>query len=436
MKTILYVLSEFPVASETFVTTEIKAIERQGHRVVPVCLIRRDEPCQAGDEGLAECFLSLADVSVITLLNCLILWVFDVVVALLKGDEYLSSLLSAWRFAQQQEGVRTRSVLLNGFKLMCLLKRHQGQHIHCHFAWSPAVMGITAARLSGVSVSFTSHGSDVYKTPQNLQSKLQNADFVVAVCKRMHDEFQAISPETPVVHIPCGVDTQTFYPRYSCSDKQGSPKEKKNQKTNNQEKNNKLLFLGRLSETKGLPDLIQAMTQLPATTHIDIAGAGPMQQQLTEQVEQLGLQQQVHFLGAVSRQWVSEHISAYQALVLPFCKTSEGIMDTGPLVLKEAMASKIPIVTTDLMATGEILDEYSGWIAKHNDPHSLACTLQQLLDDLADPDKGQQRIHLKTGLAYHQVKTRFSADVCAAQLSRQFQAVGAAKWVEEVRHEN
>ena len=419
MKTILYVIPEFPVASETFITTEIKAIERQGHRVVPVCLKRRDEPCQAGDETLNERFLSLSDVSFVAVAKYLILWGFQLLFALLKGDEYLLSVWAAFLFAREQKGVSTRSVLFHGMKVSYLVWHFRAQHIHCHFAWSPAVMGITAARLSGISVSFTSHGSDVYKTPQNLQSKLQNADFVVAVCKRMLDEFQTMSPETPVVHIPCGVDTHSFHPAHS--DKP-------------QGKNNKLLFLGRLSETKGLPDLVNAIAKCDADIEIDIAGDGPMKQSLQEQVAELGLHQQVHFIGAVSRQWVMTHITDYQALVLPFCKTADGIMDTGPLVLKEAMACKVPVVTTDLMASGEILDPHCAWVARHNDADDLARVLNQLVEDLSQAD-GQQRIRAKTGLAHHKLTCCFSANVCASQLSRQFESAHAGYQVEVMHHE-
>ena len=45
----------------------------------------------------------------------------------------------------------------------------------------------------------------------------------------------------------------------------------------------------------------------------------------------------------------------YSALIAPFCVAKNGDRDTGPLVLKEAMACGLPVLTTTLMGANEIV---------------------------------------------------------------------------------
>jgi glycosyltransferase involved in cell wall biosynthesis len=95
--------------------------------------------------------------------------------------------------------------------------------------------------------------------------------------------------------------------------------------------------------------------------------------------QEFGVAGCVQFLGGVSRQWVRDNCASYAAMVLPFCKVEGGIMDTGPLVIKEALALKLPLLTTDIMATGEFVDSNSAFISNSSDPEDLARTLLKLL---------------------------------------------------------
>ena len=54
-------------------------------------------------------------------------------------------------------------------------------------------------------------------------------------------------------------------------------------------------------------------------------------------------------------------------------------MDTGPLVIKEALALKLPLLTTDIMATGEFVDSRCAFVSQSSNPDDLARTLLKLL---------------------------------------------------------
>jgi len=431
MKKIAYVIPTFPVASETFITTEMKALKSLGHEVQGICFERSAEACQVGDEEISAAMIDLRYVTVPSLISLIF-------IVILK---FFSSGWKGIQFACEQQGIRPRSLVLQGFKLAYVSRKLRCEHIHAHFALCSTATAIVAARLLGLGVSFTSHGSDVYKTPSDLSLKLQNADFSVAVCKRMQNDFNLINPAAQVYKVPCGIDMQFF-----------------NQKIHTDvmsvNENTSLLYLGRISETKGILHLIQALAKLPESFRpsIDIAGDGPMKTEAEQMTNDLGITQSVNFLGSVSRVWVQKNCSQYSAMVLPFCKVEGGIMDTGPLVIKEALALKLPLLTTDIMATGEFADTSCAFISQSSNPEDLARTLLKLLislnhivlteTDLKALEKTlgprveelyallqhphpSDIIDEKVEVGYHKVMTQFSSKEQGLALSKMFQQCGS-----------
>lgn len=432
MKKIAYVIPVFPVASETFITTEMKALMSCGHEVQGICFEHRDEACQVGDEAIQKSMLDIRNIKIksLTLLILKVLFYFR---------------RSGWRavrFIFSQRGIRSRSLLLQGLKLAYIVDKAGCEHIHAHFALCSTATAIVAARLLGLTVSFTSHGSDVYKSPCDLALKLQNADFSIAVCKRMQIDFKNFTPMARVFNVPCGIDVAFF----DKSNKTFSF----TQRSIKSDTTKKLLYLGRISETKGVLHLIQAIAKLPKhlRPNIDIAGDGPMKLESERMVRDLGISNSVTFLGSVKRSWVQKNSSNYAAMVLPFCKVEGGIMDTGPLVIKEALALKLPLLTTDIMATGEFVDSNCAFVSQSSNPEDLARTLLKLLislnyivlndqdlkglknklglrvealNELLKLSKPSDIINKKVEYGYQKVMTQFSSRQQGLALSKIFQ---------------
>jgi glycosyltransferase involved in cell wall biosynthesis len=128
-----------------------------------------------------------------------------------------------------------------------------------------------------------------------------------------------------------------------------------------------LVFVGRLDSQKGVDVLLEALATLPAEKRPEIAivGAGAERPSLEEQSRRLGLDECVRFVGwqANPRAWM---LSA-DALVLP--SRWEGM----PNVVLEAMVLGKPVIATDVEGVRDLIDDgVHGWIARPNDPHSLA----------------------------------------------------------------
>ena len=74
MKKIAYVIPAFPVASETFITTEMKALMDVGHEIQGICFERKKEACQVGDEKILATMLNTNDVSFLSLMSLFFLF--------------------------------------------------------------------------------------------------------------------------------------------------------------------------------------------------------------------------------------------------------------------------------------------------------------------------------------------------------------------------
>ncbi|WP_454751835.1 glycosyltransferase [Cupriavidus necator] len=104
------------------------------------------------------------------------------------------------------------------------------------------------------------------------------------------------------------------------------------------------LYVGRLSEGKGLDTLLEAFAGLlpamPAAT-LRLAGSGPMAERLPERIDALGLDGAVMLLGSVNGAALEAEYDRATCLVLPSYSEPWG------LVVNEALAHGCPAVVSD-----------------------------------------------------------------------------------------
>ncbi|TCS42376.1 glycosyltransferase [Reinekea marinisedimentorum] len=349
MKTIGYVLGDFPVLSETFIGNEMRALQDRGFGIAPFAFASNPEQGQPIDKPLAE---QTQKIIAVPTVKALAMW----------GKNAANS-ARALSFVQQQTGLPKKSLIKSAGQLAYLASQANCSHLHAHFALHTAATAIVAAKLLGCTVSFVGHGFDVYVSPTDLALKLQHASFAVAVCEDMQQLFQQLAPKQQVPLIPCGIDPSRYELRTPASH------------------NQRLLFIGRLAEKKGLPDLLSALAMMPEKNRpgLDIVGDGPLREQLQQQIQALGLKRQVQLLGAKPAEWFIENAASYAALCAPFCKAENGDRDTGPLVVKEAMALGLPVICSEFMGCREILTEDSGTFTLPNAPYNIASAIEKNL---------------------------------------------------------
>jgi glycosyltransferase involved in cell wall biosynthesis len=133
-----------------------------------------------------------------------------------------------------------------------------------------------------------------------------------------------------------------------------------------------------LTNQKGLFVLLDAAAILRdkgANSVFFIAGDGPLRAELERKTHQLGLEHVVNFLG-----WVPNAAEKLLHSLDVFCQSS--LWEANSIVLLEAMASGLPIVTTNVGESRHVIEQdHNGLIVKPGDPEGLAEALARMIDD-------------------------------------------------------
>jgi glycosyltransferase involved in cell wall biosynthesis len=151
------------------------------------------------------------------------------------------------------------------------------------------------------------------------------------------------------------------------------------------------LAVGRLEIQKAYPVLLKAMSLLPADDSVLlICGQGSLRAELETVAAKLGVASRVRFLGM--RKDVPKLMNAADGMVLS--SDIEGL----PLVLLQAGASALPMVSTDVGGNGEaVIDGENGWLVPPQSPQRLARAMARLMslavaERRAMGEKGRQRV--------------------------------------------
>ncbi|KAF7771190.1 hypothetical protein PCIT_a4246 [Pseudoalteromonas citrea] len=346
MKHIGILVPSFPVASETFVVTEINALVASGHQVTVITFEKMGESPALSHE---------VNVTVVAkpTTSELALSIFNI-----------PKLVRGVMSATKMKSISTSSLVAYGYSIANIIKQKNIGHLHCHFMHGSLAYGIVGAKLANITVSSIGHGHDVYVNQSDIPQKLSLCDFSVAVCQDMANQFSRHT-HSKVKLLHCGINLERF-----------------NQAPAGAYSDVKLLFIGRLVEKKGLHFLMPALknTLLTHQISLDIVGDGPLMNDLKFMVEALGIKEHVNFLGRKPPTWIADNTKNYSALVAPFCIARNGDRDTGPLVLKEAMGSGIAVLTTELMGAKEIVNQKVGMKCKPSDIMDLTRMLSQFCD--------------------------------------------------------
>ncbi len=138
-----------------------------------------------------------------------------------------------------------------------------------------------------------------------------------------------------------------------------------------------VVFVGSLIKKKGPQDLIQALED-PALSDIRLVmvGDGILREELTEKCREAGLTGRVDWQGLRSQKEVAAILRSCDILCLP--SYTEG----KPNVIKEAMASGLPVIATPVGGIAELVEDgVTGRLFSPGDVHALRECLKALAAD-------------------------------------------------------
>jgi glycosyltransferase involved in cell wall biosynthesis len=133
-----------------------------------------------------------------------------------------------------------------------------------------------------------------------------------------------------------------------------------------------LLMAANDPRKKGLDAALGALQRLPPQHHLLLAGKPDQHTHYRAEAQRLGLTQRLHFLGPVA-----EMPQLYTACDLLLHPT---LQDAYPMVVLEAMAHGLPVVTTPAPYNGlsaQLQHLQHAWLLPPNDPEALAQACRQ-----------------------------------------------------------
>lgn len=137
----------------------------------------------------------------------------------------------------------------------------------------------------------------------------------------------------------------------------------------------KIVFIGRLIESKGVKNLFDIAIKSPKAKFI-FAGPGPLFEELKNRIKK-GKIKNISVLGQISYYRVRKLLESSDIFVYPSFH-SEGL----PLSLMEAGASGIAVLATDVGGIGEIIiHNKTGILVKPKDEEDFKDSLQRLIED-------------------------------------------------------
>jgi glycosyltransferase involved in cell wall biosynthesis len=201
-------------------------------------------------------------------------------------------------------------------------------------------------------------------------AQCNDVDALVVPSQAMLDVLLGYGVRKPAWVIPTGIELGQFSqgdgPRFRAS--YGIPLDRP-----------VLVHVSRLAFEKNIDFLIRMLARVKAqvpSVLLVVAGEGPARRGLEAQARELGLADNTRFLGYLDRDGALEDcFSAGAAFVFASRTETQG------LVLLEAMALGVPVVSTAVMGTREVLGEGRGSLIVEEDEQAFADKCVRILTD-------------------------------------------------------
>ncbi|GJL52638.1 glycosyltransferase family 4 protein [Candidatus Nitrospira salsa] len=249
-----------------------------------------------------------------------------------------------------------------------LMKQHAYDLNHTHFIFPDGILAQILQKLTGLPYMITAHGSDVpgynpdrFKIQHKIFSPLwksvvRNSERIICPSGSIQSLIHTIAPTIRTCIIPNGINIDTFNP--------------------SRNKLNRVLIVTRMFERKGVQYLLKALENLDYHYEVHIVGDGPYLKTLRGQVDEKNLD--VRFWGFLDNQSqeIRELYETSRIFVFP------SVSENFPIVLLEAMAAGMAIITTEGTGCAEVVGKSAVFI-KPRDSESIKNALQHLIADEA-----------------------------------------------------
>src|SRR5262245_29456929 len=278
----------------------------------------------------------------------------------LRALRYLAGL----RESPIRDRVKRLGLLFCAADLLRYARQQDIRHIHSQSAAEGAHLVALCRLLGGPTYSLTLHGDlTVYGTDH--RAKMADASFVLVVgqhLKKQVEETVGI-PAERVISTFLGVDTEKWHDAGCHAYQPGRLH---------------VVTVARLNHAKGIPlalAAVRAAVDCGFDVRYSIAGEGPARPEIEAEIRRLRLADRVALLGMLSESQIVSLDQQADAFLL----SSIGIGEAFPTVILEAMASGLPIISSIIGATPEMIThEVEGFLVEPGDRAGLTAALIRL----------------------------------------------------------
>ena len=406
---VAYILHRFPHLSETFVMREIYALREAG---VAVSVYSLMPPKHKLVHEQAQSLLDVTHYAPILSK--------DVVAANLH---YLRRKpLAYWRalkgvFKQTWLEPLVLALMLALFPKSVYftreLERNKVSHVHAHFVWLGGVAASVVNELTDTPYSLQPHAFGLFSRPvRDVKTQLRRASKLVTISNYNVRYIHELCPEIPVEDIaliPCGIETQAWKPLID-KPKNAVPH---------------IVSVGRYAQKKGFEVLIDACAQLKARAipfRCSIGGNdGAGAEKLRAYIKSRDVQDVVEVLGVLPQDKILSLYQSADLFALACLEAKDGNIDGIPVVLMEAMACELCVVTSRLSGIPDLVaDEQSGLLVTQRKVGDLADAMERLIDS--------PELRTRLGEAGRRVVLeRYDIDKNAAALTQTLQGLATDK---------
>lgn len=360
---LLVITASFPAGrGEGFLEEELRALIASGARLTVAPLWPRGAP-----RVLTEIDEAKIRFAITPLINLNIL-LTGALVGLRSSVRLLHWLWVILFKGRRGTRIKNLITLPKALWLAGLVQKFNIQHVHAHWASTTSTCAMIAADIANVPWSFTAHRWDIYE--DNLLSiKAENASFARFISARGLADAQIYGAPTEkcrVIHM--GVHL---------------PSEQIDVEILNNEKPLRIICAANLIEVKGHKYLLEAISLLHAEgipVILKVAGEGELRNDLECRTRLLDIESLVEFLGQIDHSYLLDlyRRREFDVFVLPSVELGNGEHEGIPVSLMEAMAHKLPVISTQTGSIEELLPRELGSTVPGGDAIALAHVLRQL----------------------------------------------------------
>jgi glycosyltransferase involved in cell wall biosynthesis len=355
-----YLFERFPSFGQTFCYREVAELDRQDI-APPIFSIRnpKDEPPQDWDNRIVERVHYLPDEK--ELLE-------EVRRAAKKGQIGVDIVDALDEWARRTDFLRLYQAIHVGLRLQTM----GINHVHAHFAGMAARTAFWISKFFPITFSFTAHANDIFSPRQfeiGLDKLVDTARLIVTetdyAAGFLRERFSRCADH--VHRIYNGLDLAEF----GRADFSSTPP--------------LIIAVGRLIPKKGFGDLIHACALLAErgkSFRCEIIGEGPLKDELRRQIDELSLKNSVELTGAKAQTQLRRRLAAANVFALPSVVDPDGGMDNLPTVIMEAMATGLPVVSTNIGGIPEmVVENETGFLVQPGDVAAMADAIEKAFND-------------------------------------------------------